>query len=312
MISVFLMGGLGNQLFQIFTTLAYGFQEKVKVVFPYAEVLSTGVLRPTYWTNLLNRMIPFTAGFNKKNPTNQDISSWKRIKEQKFSFNELPKLPESMNFILVGYWQSYKYFDNIKDSMFKLIQLNELREFAVQENSEYFGNSQDSTVPAKTISMHFRLGDYKNNPECHPILSKEYYFNALNKIKQSHVINNPDSNNDNIQYKVLYFCEAEDNESVLETIQYLKMMFEDTIFIKVDDTISDWKQLLLMTNCDYNIIANSSFSWWGAYMNTKPDKIVCYPDIWFGPKITMNISHNEYVKDMCPEDWLCISSTDNT
>lgn len=315
MISVFLMGGLGNQLFQIFTTLAYGFQEKVKIVFPYAEVLTTGAVRPTYWTNFLNRIIPFTAGFNNKNPTNQDISSWKRIPEINFNFNELPNLPESMNFILVGYWQSYKYFDKVKDNIFKVIQLNEMREYIIKENNHYFENSQYSlesispVSPVKTISMHFRLGDYKTNPDCHPILTKYYYLNSLNEIKRIVSTNNSqDSNFQQIQYKVLYFCEAEDNESVLETINYLKIIFEDTIFIKVEDTIPDWKQLLIMSHCDYNIIANSSFSWWSAYMNIKEDKIVCYPDIWFGPKIIGNISHNEFVKDLYPEEWIAISS----
>jgi len=311
MISIHLMGGLGNQLFQIFTTLAYGFQEKVKIVFPYAEVLTTGILRPTYWTNFLSRMMPFTADFNQKNPTNEELYSWKRINELNFRFNELPKLPESMNFILVGYWQSYKYFDKMKDNIFKLIQLNEMRERVIQEYSHYFGNSQDPAspvVPIKTISMHFRLGDYKLNPECHPILPKEYYFNALNKIKTS--IQYKEHLDDNL-YTVLYFCEAEDNNTVLEIIHYLKMIFEDTKFIKVDDTIPDWKQLLIMTNCNYNIIANSSFSWWAAYMNTKEDKIVCYPDIWFGPKTIGAISHDEFVKDMYPTEWIRVSSINN-
>jgi len=309
------MGGLGNQLFQIFTTFAYGFQEKVKIVFPYTDVLTVGAVRPTYWTNFLSRLVPFTAGFDGKNPSNQDLSSWQRIKEINFSYNELPKLPESMNFMLVGYWQSYKYFDKVKDNIFKWIQLKEIRESVLKEYSEYFGNSTSPLISScyKTISMHFRLGDYKKIPECHPILSKEYYFNALNVIKKK---NSEDANSEkriteDINYKVLYFCEAEDNEYVLETINYLKMIFEDTTFIKVDDTIPDWKQLLLMSNCDYNIIANSSFSWWAAYMNTKSNKIVCYPSIWFGPKTIGNISHDEFIKDMCPEEWVRVSNDSN-
>lgn len=328
MISIFLMGGLGNQLFQIFTTLAYGFQEKVKIVFPYTDVLTVGAVRPTYWTNFLSRLVPFTAGFDGKNPSNQDLSSWQRIKEINFSYNELPKLPESMNFMLVGYWQSYKYFDKVKDNIFKWIQLKEMRESVLKEHIHYFIDSTinttsavptSSVVPVKTISMHFRLGDYKKNPECHPILSKEYYFNALNIIKQK---NSENANSEeriteeriteDINYKVLYFCEAEDNETVLEKINYLKMIFEDTTFIKVDDTIPDWKQLLLMSNCDYNIIANSSFSWWASYMNTKSDKIVCYPSIWFGPKTIGNISHDEFIKDMCPEEWVRVSNDSHT
>lgn len=299
MISVFLMGGLGNQLFQIFTTFAYGFKEKIKIVFPYADVLTTGAVRPTYWTNFLSRLIPFTAGFNNINPANKELSTWERIRENKFSFNELPKLPESMNFMLVGYWQSYKYFDNLKDNIFKLIQLEQMREMALKEHEHYFGTGESIE-----ISMHFRLGDYKKLPDCHPILPKEYYYNALSLVKHS-------QQND-FTTRVLYFCEAEDNEVVLEIIAYLKTFFSDIEFVKIDDTIPDWKQLLLMSCCDHNIIANSSFSWWGAYINTDTSKIVCYPDSWFGTRITMNIPHDDYVKDMCPPEWKRVSTSINS
>jgi hypothetical protein len=299
MISAFLMGGLGNQLFQIFTTIAYGFQEKVKIVFPYAEVVTTGAVRQTYWTNFLSRLIPFTSGFNLSNPTNQDISIWERIRETNFGFNELPTLPDKMNYILVGYWQSYKYFDKLKDNIFNLIQLEKMRDLTFKEYQYYFGTGE--TIE---ISMHFRLGDYKKLSECHPILPKEYYFNALTLIKQAQQTD--------FTTRVLYFCEAEDNQAVLEIIEYLKPFFSDIEFIKVDDSIPDWKQMLLMSCCDNNIIANSSFSWWGAYMNIDPLKIVCYPDIWFGPRITMNMNHDEYVKDMYPPEWKKISTSMNT
>ena len=297
MISIHLMGGLGNQLFQIFTTIAYGINEKVKIVFPYSEVLTTGINRPTYWNSLLLRLKPFTADDKNKNPTNEEIYSWSLIRESGFSYNKIPKIPESVNILLYGYWQSYKYFDSVKDTIFRWIKLDEIRKTVYNEYSNYFQNSEYNV-----ISMHFRLGDYKKNPDCHPILPKEYYYNSLQYIKEKQ-----NNINNNITTKVLYFCEAEDNETVLEIIGYLQMLFEDTDFIKVDDTIPDWKQMLLMSLCNNNIIANSSFSWWGAYLNTDTLKIVCYPDIWFGPKILNGIYHIEFVKDMYPSDWIRIS-----
>ena len=63
------------------------------------------------------------------------------------------------------------------------------------------------------------------------------------------------------------------------------------------DTLDDWQQMLLMSCCHHNIIANSSFSWWAAYLNSNKDKIVCYPSVWFGP------SANNNTKDLCPSDW---------
>ena len=69
---------------------------------------------------------------------------------------------------------------------------------------------------------------------------------------------------------------------------------------EVSDNIQDWEQLLLMSICRHNIIANSSFSWWGAYFNSSfDDKIVCYPKKWFGRALSQ---HN--LKDLCPKKWV--------
>jgi hypothetical protein len=73
----------------------------------------------------------------------------------------------------------------------------------------------------------------------------------------------------------------------------------------VEDGMEDWQQLLLMSCCNDNIIANSSFSWWGAYFNGTIEKIVCYPDIWFGPLNPVN------TRDLFPESWQEISVVKN-
>ena len=97
--------------------------------------------------------------------------------------------------------------------------------------------------------------------------------------------------------QVLYFCEKDDNSTVYSMIQSMQTSFPHIIFTKADDDIPDWKQMLLMSCCQSNIVANSSFSWWGAYMS-KPDNIVCYPSQWFGPA-----AHNNNTKDLFPEKW---------
>jgi len=72
-------------------------------------------------------------------------------------------------------------------------------------------------------------------------------------------------------------------------------------FERATNTLDDWQQMLLMSCCNHNIIANSSFSWWGAYFNVNPTKIICYPSIWFGPKMS-----DVVVTDLFPDEWVRI------
>jgi hypothetical protein len=106
-----------------------------------------------------------------------------------------------------------------------------------------------------------------------------------------------------VKIRVLYFCEQEDGEIVDQMIQTQFRDFRNIEFVKVDDEIEDWKQMLLMSLCDSHIIANSTFSWWGAYMNPCLTKTVTYPRQWFGP----NLAHIDMeASDLFPVDWIKI------
>jgi hypothetical protein len=141
-----------------------------------------------------------------------------------------------------------------------------------------------------TISMHFRRGDYKQLQHNHPLLTYEYYHKAL-----THIVT---QKNFNTFISILIFCEKNDLNDVSPIIERLKRVFPALSFQVIDFNISDWEQLLLMSLCRDNIIANSSYSWWAAYFNLDPGKIVCYPEKWFGP----NLAHYS-TKDMMPECW---------
>jgi len=289
MITSHLMGGLGNQLFQIFTTISYGFTHTIKVVFPYSKVLQDHVVRDTYWDSFLESLQPFICSQMKYKMTNEELYKFELYREKHFSYNILPYFSKST--MLYGYWQSYKYFDDMKEKIFQMIRLEQFKFSVVKEYSRYFDEHSD------IISMHFRLGDYKYKQEYHPILPYEYYEKALDTILEK----------SREKTRVLYFCEKEDNSIVLDHIQRLNKKNPEVLFIKVDDDIPDWKQMVLMSCCNHNIIANSTFSWWGAYMNILETKIVCYPSIWFGIRITQQKSHDEYIKDLYPDSWIKIN-----
>jgi hypothetical protein len=292
-VSVLLMGGLGNQLFQIFATIAYSIRYKTPCIFEYSDLLTIGVHRPTYWNNFLTRLKLFTR--------ENVVMNLPLYRENGFHYTKLLSPSElsvanninELNGIkFYGYFQSYKYFEDQYENIIKLINLKELQNNIREKYTEYL-DSRNTTI----ISLHFRLGDYKNNPNIHPIMTTEYYIKALKNMLNI------------IQYKenveILYFCESDDNEIVSNNIMKIKENIDeaDIKFIKVDDKIPDWEQMLIMSCCDHNIIANSSFSWWGAYFNNNLNKIVCFPSLWFGPIC------NHDTKDLCPANWIKINTT---
>jgi len=284
MITCNLMGGLGNQLFQIMMVMAVAIKNEIPFIFPYSDKLTTGVERPTYWDTFFKNIRMYTANPQNFNNSNIFINNllYKHpvYNEPRFNYTEIPKID---NVMFNGYFQSYKYFQEVQDKIFDLIGIYGIQLDILNEYPELFNEKN-------TISMHFRLGDYKTKQDCHPILPYEYYEKSLEMIPTEELS----------KYNVLYFCEEEDNEYVYGVIDKLKLKFQVKEFIKVDDTIDDWKQLIIMSCCKINIIANSSFSWWGAYFNINDGKIVFYPSVWFGPSIQNDVS------DMYPDSWIKI------
>lgn len=280
MITCNLVGGLGNQLFQIFATISYSLLYKIPFGFLYKESLWDQFHnRPTYWHSFLSPL----ANFNY-----ESIPPMLPLREQNFMHNELPSpvALKSENIVLSGYFQSYKYFAPFYQTICKLIRLDKQREKVLHE----MVNISDIS---NMVSMHFRLGDYKFLQNSHPLVKIEYYKKSI-----AHII----SSTNNPVLSILYFCEKEDNVEVLHKINELLIAFPECSFIKAPDNVDDWKQLLMMSCCKHHIIANSTFSWWGAYCNSNEDKIVCYPDPWFGP----NLKHN--VDDLFPDTWTRIST----
>lgn len=277
MITCNLMGGLGNQLFQIFTTIAYGYKSNNQFRFLALETLGEGgtTVRHTYWKSFLSQMRPFLMN---------DLPMGHVINEVGFPYSELPVGEMTRGHVMInGYFQSYKYFQGQFDMICRVIGLEKTRNALTTKlnmTPEYFNN---------IISMHFRIGDYKKIQHFHPLATYEYYDRSLQYFK----ITQPAQT-----FTVLYFCEDQDLVDVMAIVDRLTSKYPEYKFIRDEHALADWEQLLLMSCCHNNIIANSSFSWWAAYFNSHKDKVVCYPSVWFG-----EVARND-TRDLCPPEWL--------
>lgn len=270
MITIEVMGGLGNQLFQIFTLIHTSIQFNIPFYFDFHKKPSRHD-RPFYWDNFLIRLSVFLK---------KDKKCELLYREPMFQYNSIPSLPQDKNVKLFGYFQSYKYFHESRKSIFNMINITKSKETIISKfKTGFFEN---------TISLHFRIGDYKNIQHCHPVLPIEYYKKALQNL----IV---DTNKNN--WKVLYFYEEQNTKDVNKHIQNLKIHFPSLSFDSINHNLADWEQVITMSLCKHNIIANSSFSWWGAYMNENENKVY-YPNIWFGPSMK-----DKNTCDLCLDEW---------
>jgi hypothetical protein len=279
------MGGLGNQLFQIFTVINYALKQKKIFKFVNLKELGGGTTtkRHTYWNvgSFLDKLENYLMDFF---PNMDNI-----YREKGFRFSEIPSGEFNyLNVMLFGYFQSYLYFCDNFNEICNLLCIHEKKLASFTKALQY----HNSSFFINSISIHFRLGDYKKFSQYHPIMPYEYYNLSL-----KHILTTCSEKVTN----VLYFCEDEDVETVEVTINKLRDYYPELIFERATNNLTDWEQMMVMSNCSHNIIANSSFSWWGAYFNENTSKIVCYPSVWFGETVKHNLT------DLFPCDWTKIS-----
>jgi hypothetical protein len=183
------------------------------------------------------------------------------------------EIPYRKNMQIVGYFQSEKYFQKYKELIQELFApSDEIKSYLISNHQEIIENS-------KTVAIHFR--DYKKeDPEqkCHPNCTREYYLAAIQKFPEDFLFV-VFSNN-------IAWCK--------EAFLNFPRKF---LFIEKEHFHHDF---YLMSMCKNQIISNSSFSWWSAYLNQNPDKIVVAPSVWFAPK------YKEDTWDVIPDDWIIL------
>lgn len=273
MITVQIMGGLGNQLFQIITLISYAIDNKVE--FYFENEIKEGTRKTTYWNNFLTSLQRYIKSIQNNNIP---VLRW-----YQHHYVKLPQLHnKNINCKLIGYFQSPKYFYHNIDKIKSILEIENSKEKIKNKTNYDYDN---------TVSLHFRLGDYKHLQEHHRLLTIDYYLKSLEKL-----INDTNKNN----WNILYFFEENDKILVEEKINILKSKFNKLNFIGINNKLEDWEQILSMSLCKHNIIANSTFSWWGAFFNTNKSNVY-YPSKWFGPKL-----ENNKMDDLFLNDWVKI------
>jgi len=250
-ITCYLQGGLGNQLFILFTMLNYHLKYNFKIMLPYNNRISD---RKFYWENFLSALKEYTL------PISSDEITFSKFREKEmFEYNPIPIIKKS--FCIFGYFQNFNYFHEYKNEILKFINFENQVEIVKKKYEFDYTN---------IISLHFRIGDAKINTGF-IILEIEYYIKAINAILKKF----------EGKYNILYFYEKEDTILVNDKIKILVVNFPNLNFIPIDTTIEDYEQMVIMSLCKHNIIANSTFSWWGAYLNVNKDSVKVYPSKYF-------------------------------
>ncbi len=198
----------------------------------------------------------------------------KIIIDHRLNFNpEMLSVPD--NTYILGGWTNYNYFQNIKDDLYKELTLK--KDFGPK--AQKLHNQIESS---ESVSVHIRRSDYLKYSRKFVILDEKYYQEAVNNIKDR--ISNP-----------IFYIFSDDIEYVQNN--YSEIFGQSAIYLS-GQGIEDEEELMLMSKCKHNIIANSTFSWWAAWLNQNSSKIIVAPHKYR--------TDNKEMEDFLPSDWISI------
>ncbi|MCF6129915.1 alpha-1,2-fucosyltransferase [Flavobacterium sp. AS60] len=272
MIVTRIYGGLGNQLFQYAVAKSLAIEKNQKFAldisgFETYKLHNYSLQHFNIQSNFYKKPNRFVAKFLK--------TFFKCIKyrEADFGYNSNVFSLEGDYIFLEGYFQSEKYF---------LKHQNEIRnDFEIIAPLKEKSKAALAHIESvNSVSIHIRRGDFLNN-ERHNTDKSSYYKEAIERIESS--VENP-----------VFFVFSDDINWSKANL-YTK---HETNFIDFNDALTNFEDLKLMSSCKHNIIANSSFSWWAAWLNKNESKIVIAPKKW--------LNDNTNTNDIIPETWIKI------
>jgi hypothetical protein len=277
------LGGLGNQMFQ------YACYKALDKKYPDVKVdlnsfsfdtAHNGYELEDVFDLTMNKVSPFIGGIydikNRKwiyRKIRRVLSLKKHHKTEQKDFTYDPSIfSDSKSRYYSGFWQNEGYFISIADEIRKDFEFRPLTD---KQNASIL----DKIKQTNSVGVHIRRGDYVNHPTFGGICGKTYYQEAIQLIK---------SNTDAAQF----FIFSNDIDWCVENLD-----IKGCDFISWNKGAHSYIDMQLMSACKHNIIANSSFSWWAAWLNSNPDKIVIGPKKW--------LQDDQYdTSTLLPSDWI--------
>jgi len=262
-------GGLGNMLFQIVATKSMAKDLNTDCSIPnlneYLVFLNEETTHNPILTHSLEYMeyLDLFKNIKTVGPEN------KNIPVHRFPFNYVNySLPTNSDFFIDGFFQSEKYFVHNRAAILEWMKIpTKINEIIKEKYSDI--------LTKNATSIHVRRGDYLKFPDYHFVQTLDYFMNGVEFLKS---------------HTDVFVVFSDD-------IQWCKDNFkmDNVIFVENE---KDYVELYLMSLCKHNVTSNSSFSWWGAWLNDNSNKIVVGPRNWFGPRC------GEPTFDILPNNWI--------
>lgn len=263
------IGRLGNVMFQAAATLGYAKKHRCEWGFP------DDMKEVPYFHQIFPNLPIVNGGFARYNRTDPS----------QFGYEEMPRFKQDTT--LCGFFQSQKYFEHCQEDVKNIFKLD--------------------IKPVDSVSIHVRRGDYVQYSNSFPPINEEYIYDAMGKFciglgyKKFEGIN---------ARKFIFFSDDIQwcKDFVSKGFQFMDKMERgilhhvknEDLTIQFSEGKTEFEDLSLMASCSHHIIANSTFSWWGAFLGHNPDKIIVSPhyENWFGPGFTGSAP-----KDLIPPEW---------
>ena len=294
-----IVGGIGNQLFQYASSTAFAKARGAKLYFDTSSFEHKNYVNPEGY--LLRKV------FDVENPEATKADLFKvlgvgslllpirfrlnfELVSRNYFVEKVPYAVEEKFFsfggnhcYLEGYWQNEKYFEDIRKSLLSKLTF---RHDILSRKAKKIASKLKKE---NSVSVHVRRGDYVNNKvyeSMYYTCGERYYRSAFEFLDGK--LANP-----------TYYVFSDD-------IQWARNQeyFQNCEFIDTDTGSGSWNDLFMMSCCQHNIIANSSFSWWGAWLNDNDSKVVVAPNSWFKSGHSwLKAGKNEFGRDFLSSDW---------